>query len=325
MHLLKIGPWLRLFRLPHLPTAPGDALVGAAFMLPAGEATLTQAFAAAVGALFMYMFGLADNDVVGAYDDAEKAPERPIPRGEISMNVAAAVGIACLFASIWLPELVMRIVNDGGEMPMAWNIALTVLCGTVLAYNRIKKAWLLGACRALSVVCGGLAVWAPDRNPYTGRLLPESCCLLASLVLLAVGWGAYMAAVAKLSDGEERPSEGLGNRRFLLGLSAFVPLAGFLPFACVSGVAYESGLVFVLPVTGCCCTFVAWCLAVEPLWLPHGPDVRRRAVGRAIGALLYMQTGFMLIVARPAFLVAAAGLWCASRLVGRWAPHVSGS
>ena len=46
---LKNNPWLRLFRVPNLPTAPGDALVGAAFMMPAGDATLPQAFAAGAG------------------------------------------------------------------------------------------------------------------------------------------------------------------------------------------------------------------------------------------------------------------------------------
>lgn len=294
-------------------------------MLPAGETTLSRTFAAAVGALFMYMYGLAINDEIGARDDAENAPDRPIPLGEISMRAARVAGCVCLIAAYWLPELIMRFADDGGEMPFAWSIAMVVLCGFVIAYNYLKRVWMMGACRAVSVVCGGLAAWVPDRSPYTGRILLESWLLLASLALLALGWGLYIAAVTKLSEGEDGHSEGLGNRRFLLGLAAFMPLFAFVPVAFMSGVAYESHLIFVLPVAGCCCAFVAWCLAVEPLWMPHGPDVRRKAVGRAIGALLYLQIGFMLIVARPAFLAAAAGLWFASRLIRRWAPHISGS
>ena len=39
----------------------------------------------------------------------------------------------------------------------------------------------------------------------------------------------YIAAVTKLSEGEESASEGLGNRRYLLGLAAFAPLAAMVP------------------------------------------------------------------------------------------------
>ena len=73
------------------------------------------------------------------------------------------------------------------------------------------------------------------------------------------------------------------------------------------------------------CAGVAMSQAVEPLWMPHGPKVRKQAVERAIGALMYMQIGFMLLVARPLFLAAAAGLWFAGRLVRRFAPQINGS
>ena len=294
-------------------------------MLPSGDATLLQSFAAAAGALFMYMYGLAVNDELGAREDAKTAPDRPIPSGEISMRAAQVAGCTCLVAAYWVPELIMCLAKDGGEMPFAWSAAMVALCGLVIAYNYLKRAWLMGACRAASVVCGGLAAWMPDRSPLTGRLLPENWWLLASLALLALGWGLYITAVTKLSEGEDRPSEGLGNRRFLLGLAAFTPLLAFVPGAFMPGVAYESRLMFVLPASGCCSAFVAWCLAVEPLWMPHGPEVRKRAVGKAIGALMYLQIGFMLIVARPSFLMAAAGLWIAGRLARRLAPQISGS
>ena len=146
-----------------------------------------------------------------------------------------------------------------------------------------------------------------------------------SLIVLAMGWSAYVEAVTKLSEGEKRPSEGFGNRRYLLGLSAFLPLLGFVPITCASGVGLTSCVPLILPLTGCCCAFVAWCIAVAPLWLPHGPQERRRAVGQTIGALIYLQVGFMLIVPRVSFLVAAAALWLACRGVRRLLPHVSGS
>ena len=287
MAVSKTYSWLRRFRMHDLPTAPGDALAGAAFMMPAGDAALPQAFAAGVGALFMHMARRTCNGAVCA---------------------------VCVMAAIWLPSLM-----TGGGMPFAWNVAMCVLLGCAMAHNNLKKAWLAGACRGMGVVCGGLAVWRPGGNPYTGMPLPADCFLLASLALLAFGWCAYSAAAAKLSDAGECPCEGLGYRRFLSGLSAFLPLAAFAAAAFAPGVEYESWLVVVLPAAGCCCAFVAWCIAVGPLWLPHGREERRRAGESAVFALLYIQIGFMLMVVRPAFLAAAAGLWGAARAVQRLA------
>ena len=325
MSAFKNSPWLRLFRVPNLPTAPGDALAGAAFMMPAGDETLPHAFAAAVGVLFMYMFGLADNDCVDARADAENAPDRPIPSGEISVVAASAAMCACLFAALMLPDWMLGLVRPGARMPFTWNVAMAMLLCCICAYNRLKHGFLMGMCRGFGVLCGALAAWMPDEHPMTRELLPESDSLLMAASVMAAGWAAYIQAVTKLSEGEERPSEGLGNRRYLLGLTAFVPMLAFVPLACSRGVEIASGYVLVLPAAGCCCAFVAWCAAVAPLWMPHGPGERRRAVGRTISALLYMQIGFMLIVPRLSFLAAAAGIWLASRLVRRMFPNISGS
>ena len=326
MFSLKDNPWLRLFRVPNLPTVPGDALVGAAFMMPEEGVTLPQAFAAGVGVLFLYMYGLVDNDLVDAAADAENAPDRPIPRGEISQRAAMVAMFVCLIAASLLPNWIVWLSRPGERLPLSWNVVMALLLCCIYAYNRKKRAWLMGACRGLSVVCGGMAAWVPDCHPYTQDLLPVSWYLLASLIVLAMGWSAYIESVTKLSEGEERPSEGLGNRRYLLGLSAFLPLLGFVPIACAPGVGFTSCVPIILPMTGCGCAFVAWCIAVAPLWLPHGPEERRRAVGQTIGALIYLQVGFMLICPpRTPFLVAAAGLWLASRLVRRLVPQISGS
>ena len=325
MFSLKDNPWLRFFRVPNLPTAPGDALVGAAFMMPADNATLPQALAACVGVLFMYMYGLADNDLADAAHDAETSPDRPIPCGEISPRAAMAAMFACLIAASLLPNLLVRFALPNGRLPLSWNVGMVLLVCCIYAYNRKKRAWLMGACRGLSVICGGMAAWVPDYHPYTQHLLPVNWYLLMSLFVVAAGWGIYIVSVTKLSEGEERPSEGLGNRRFVLGLSAFLPLLGFVPIACAPGVAFMSCVPFILPVSGCCCAFVAWCIAVAPLWLPHGPQERRHAVGVTIGALIYLQVGFMLVWPRTPFIAVAVGLLLVSQAVRRLFPHVSGS
>lgn len=297
---MKLLPWLRLFRLPNLPTAPGDAFAGAAagLMLTAGG-DVRRALAAGGAAFCLYLYGLADNDVVGAAEDARTAPDRPIPRGEISLRAAKVARAACLLGALLLGALF--------NLPPAWWLGAAALTGTIGLYNRAKGLWLMGLCRGLSVLCGAAAAW-------TGGLSVRAGVVLGGM---ALGWTLYIAAVTKLSEGEERPSAGLGRGRFLLGLAAWAPLV-----ACAG---FPDPRAALLPFVGCLWTFAAWCAAVAPLGAAHGPDRRRAAVGRTIGALLYLQIGFMLAAPRRELLVAAVVLWLAARLIRRFAPSVRGS
>ena len=138
---LKENPWLRLFRVPILLTVPGDALVGAAFVMPVGGAMLPQAFAACVGVLFLYMYGLVDNDLANAASDAETAPDRPIPRGEITPRAAMVAMFGCLVAASLLPNWIVWHFRPGERLPLSWNVVMVLLVCCIYAYNR-KKLFL---------------------------------------------------------------------------------------------------------------------------------------------------------------------------------------
>lgn len=288
---MTLRPWLKFFRLPNLPTAPGDAWVGAAFALPFAEERLFQGVAAGVVALAIYLFGLADNDVVGANTDGA---ERPIPAGGISLRAAKIVRACLLLAVVGL--------GWAFALGRAWWGAAGSLVAVVWFYNRLKSKWLMGLCRGLSVAAGACAVHA------------ECSGALAFLVL---GWTAYIAAVTKLSEGEDRASAGLGRVRFIWGLAAFVPCG-----ACFFLTPPQSPF---LPLVGALFAYLNWCVAVSPLARPHDAGTRRRAVGLTIGALLYLQIGFMLVVPRMEFVAAVLAVWVASRLCRRLAPSISGS
>ena len=61
--------WFRFFRVVNLPTVPGDIWVGAvAVWFGAGIICDygTPLFNATIAGGLLYMFGLADNDIVGA-------------------------------------------------------------------------------------------------------------------------------------------------------------------------------------------------------------------------------------------------------------------
>lgn len=294
---MRFAPWSRFFRLPNLPTAPGDALVGSAFMLlQTGDDRIPQMFAAAASALFLYMFGLADNDVAGAPSDGV---ERPIPAGEISIGAARSVRLVLLLAAVAIARCF--------ALGVGWGVSAALLVLAVAVYNRVKWKWLMGLCRGLSLVAGALAVGVPSSFDSA----------TAGLAFLAVGWTCYVTAVTKLSEGEESASDGLGRIRYAWGLGAFIPCGAcfFLPAPAMAA----------LPAVGALFAYLAWCAAVSPLALPHGPDSRRRAVGQAVGALLYLQIGFMLVDARRELVVAALAVWVSSRLCRRLAPNVSGS
>jgi len=300
---MNAGAWLGLFRVPNLPTAPGDALAGAAMAAAvAGYSTRPSvAIAAGVAALFFYMYGLADNDIVGLAADRADSPERPLPSGEISLGAAKAARAVCWGFALLTGAL--------AGLPPAWWLVAGLLLLAVLSYNRLKGSLLMGLCRALSLLSGAAAVMP---RTVSWREWP-----IAPLAFLSLGWTAYIAAVTKLSEGEDKPSEGLGNRRYMLGLSAFValPACFFLPDPRLA----------ILPAAGCLFAFWAWCAAVSPLWRAHEPAERRSAVGRAIGALLYLQVGFMLCRPETVFLGAACAVWIAARVVRRLVPNISGS
>ena len=300
----KIGEslcaWLQLFRLPNLPTAPGDALAGAAvggLFVEGFDAR--RALAAGGAALALYMFGLVDNDLAGLDEDARTTPERPLPRGAISLPAARAARVLCLACALALGALF--------ALPPAWWVCAAALVGAIMLYNRVKGAWAMGVCRGLSALCGAAAV----------VVFPPSRPALLALGALALGETLYIAAVTRLSEGEAQAREGLGAMRWALGLAAWTP--------CAACFVFPQPRLALLPVLGALWTFATWCVAVAPLGAPHDPARRRAAVGRTIGALLYVQIGFMLVTPQRAFLVTAFVLWLAARVIRRCAPSIQGS
>ena len=160
----RLNAWLRLFRVQNLVTVPGDVLVGAA---ACGALTFARAADVALvclASVLMYLYGLVDNDLVGAATDPKS---RPLAAGEISLRAARCARTACLgFA-------VLALYFGRGPFPVL--VALTV---AIQLYNRTKNPLLMGAARGLYVLLGGLA-WLP-----------------------AAVWFAYIAGVTKYSERE---------------------------------------------------------------------------------------------------------------------------
>ncbi len=202
--------WARFFRVINLPTVPGDVLAGAAAVcavpgVVASPSLLSKAAWAAAAAVPIYMFGLADNDIVGTATDKG----RPIPDGEIALGAAKTAAVLCICAAV--------ACGAAGSLPKIWWLVAAALVAFCAIYNRTKQPVVMGLCRGCNVLCGGAAVagW----NLVGWRL-----------GALALVWTIYIAAVTKYSEGEEGDPAKKRRVGFLVGATIYLQLAALLAF-----------------------------------------------------------------------------------------------
>ena len=223
-----IRPWLRFFRVVNLPTVPGDVLVGSASCFAAislaglslGDdvaALVRSALCAAAASLFVYLFGLADNDLVGARADSTA---RPIPAGEISPAAARLARALCLGGALATGLL--------AHLPRMWSFAAFALLVAIVLYNRTKSSLLMGLCRALNVVCGVFAL------PLAcGWMLSAPFKALGCLAAAPIVWLAYVFFLTCCSVGEEHDEAKRQFVGFLIGALVYLQLVALVVFALI--------------------------------------------------------------------------------------------
>ena len=241
-----IKAWLKFFRVVNLPTVPGDVWVGAVAAW-FGEGIVfdygVPLFTATVASVFLYLFGLADNDIVGAKTDKG----RPIPDGQISMRAARIARAACALAAIGAGLAPDPIA--GTPLPGAWwPVAFTLLCA-IVAYNRTKAWALMGLCRGLNVVCGGVVVLSSCASLTSGE---GAASPLLSLGVCVAVWTVYFAAVTKYSEGEEMDEAKRRRVGFLVGAIIYLQILALLVF--------QSGIVVLLAVALLVMRLMKWFL-----------------------------------------------------------------
>ena len=200
--------WLRFFRAVNLPTVPGDVFVGAALAQAVTHCAVNPAILAAtcLASVLLYMFGLADNDIVGAATDTD----RPIPQGLISMRAARIARALCLLGAMGL--------GLTARLPQPW---WPVACGLTLAiiiYNRTKWPLMMGLCRGVNLVLGAAAIGGLHGDLlYAGMPIPVFFAFLL--------FTAYIAAVTKYSEGEEMDPARKRRVGILIGALVWLQLA----------------------------------------------------------------------------------------------------
>ena len=226
--------WLKFFRVVNLPTVPGDVWVGAvAVWFGAGIICDygVPLFNATIAGILLYMFGLADNDIVGAKTDEG----RPIPDGQISLRAARIARALCVIGAIAVglaPDPVAL-----RPLPWMWWPAAFALVCLIVVYNRTKNWALMGFCRGLNVACGAVAV-LPSLDA-TGMSRPLWIAMGVALV-----WTVYIAAVTKYSEGEEMDVAKKRRVGFLVGAIVYLQIIALLCFQ--SGIVVLVGVLLVM-------------------------------------------------------------------------------
>ena len=240
-----IKAWLKFFRVVNLPTVPGDVWVGAVAVWFSEGVIFDDGvplFNATIASVFLYLFGLADNDIVGAKTDKG----RPIPDGQISMRAARIARAVCLLAAIAVglaPDPVALRPLPG----MWWLVAFTLLCA-IVAYNRTKAWALMGLCRGLNLLCGAVIVCD---SPFHMHLELGAFCWWPIAVVTVV-WTVYIAAVTKYSEGEEMDEAKKRRVGFLVGAIIYLQILALLVF--------QSGIVVLLAVALLLMRLMKWFL-----------------------------------------------------------------
>lgn len=274
----KIAGFLRLMRPANIVTSVADILAGVAisgYFLNASNNSqqLVPVLLLCLSTIGLYGGGVIFNDVFDAELDKIERPERSIPRGLITIQEAAGLGIILLVVGILLAFLVS--VTSG---LLALFIALSAL-----VYDKWGKHQSLlgpinmGLCRGLNLLLGISIVWHASYHCWYLTFVPV----------------IYIASITMISRGEVHG----GSKSILYGASILyaVVLAAIMFFAIVKGTLLFA-LVFLIP--------FAW-MIYRPLIIaikdPAGKNIGK-AVKAGVIALILMNAAWA--AAFGAFIIA---------------------
>lgn len=213
--------FLKLARPANLVTAVADILAGIAIsgillMDPLDEEMSRNIFLLCMSTIGLYGGGIIFNDVFDIKIDKLERPERPLPKGLISMQSATIYGILLLVIGILSAFLVNK---TAGIIAVLTSIS-------ALVYDKWGKnhKWLgppnMGLCRGLNLLLGI-------------SILPQMAFELWYLAFIPI---VYISAITMISRGEVH-----GSSKTPLQVAAFLYL---LVIALILIFSYNLGTLF---------------------------------------------------------------------------------
>ncbi|MCA9198608.1 MAG: UbiA family prenyltransferase [Planctomycetales bacterium] len=218
-------PWLafcQLVRLPNVFTVISNVTMGYAFVYQ-NHAPLYGLVPLLVSSIALYWAGMVMNDVCDFGIDQQQRPERPLPSGRFSLDLARKLAWWLLIGGVVVGAAAGLISPWAGCRFRSGVIAL-VLAAVVWAYNqRLKHTPIgvlaMGACRFFNVLLGmSLSVKADGPS----WLLSFD----SSELLVACAIGVYVVGVSIIAKSEAEISS---RRNLTAGL--LVMIAGLAMLA----------------------------------------------------------------------------------------------
>jgi 4-hydroxybenzoate polyprenyltransferase len=190
----KFLAYAQLLRLPNTFTAMADPLAGW-FAVGGGEPAWQLPLLVGASACF-YTSGIAFNDCFDYQHDSVEHPERPLPRGAVSLKSACLLGSVLMIAALVLAAL-------AGPVPLGVGTFLGTMIFFYNAWARhfaALRPLVLGTCRFANFLLGM-------------RCLPVRMWWMPATV------GVYAGIIASLSRHEaDNPARQQVNKRLLLGI-----------------------------------------------------------------------------------------------------------
>lgn len=220
--MASVLPWLRLLRAGTLFSPAADVV---ASLCIAQAAWSRSALAAVIASVLLYAAGMVWNDVADRREDAVNRPERPLPRGDVSVRSAVTLGAALLAAGVAIS-------------PCRTHHA--VIAGLVLVYDFAAKriAWLgalcMGVLRGLNLATAVALAGAGIAPVWNDALLVASVC-----------YGVYIVAVTVLGVFEDTPGV---RPRAVAAVQTAPPLAALCGLWTVQGGFWPAPALASLPI-----------------------------------------------------------------------------
>lgn len=256
---MNLLPVLRLVRAGALLSPAADVAAG---LCLTGAPWSLEALRAALASVCLYAAGMALNDFADREEDRRQRPERPIPRGDLSVPLAGLLGFGLLALGLALAP----------EATRPLHIAIAVL---VLGYDFVLKRWALGAVLAMGLLRGS--------NLLTGTLLLRGDFLpiddpLGRVVAIAAGaYALYIGTVTLLGrlEDEKNPSP-----RMVTSLLAVAPVTGLIALSTTQSGSLAAG-VGLIPVL----MLGRWMNRQGREW--PAPRIRQGVMNLLLGSMLY--------------------------------------
>jgi 4-hydroxybenzoate polyprenyltransferase len=303
--------YLQLLRLPNVFTVVADVMMGFLFIHHSLEPWTSFACLLAASCS-LYLAGMVLNDLFDVEVDRQQRPNRPLPSGRISLNVARnlgwshlAIGWALTVAAAFLPDAQRHLHVEPA-------LAGTLLTVAIVAYDTWLKQTALGPivmglCRFLNVLLAMSLV-----RPSTDWPLNWG----PSHFVAASAIGLHIAGITWFARDEATIS-----RRSTLVVGLVLMIAGWVLLVCLPLWLPKSQIQLAKP--------SIWYLLIPLLAAPlvrrllvaiadPKPDLVQSAVRQGIWSLVLMDASIAALVAPWTWSIVIVLLFVPMMLLGRW-------